>query len=115
MNSRKIKLFVYGTLKKGCDLHSFYLENSEFVKKDSVFGKLYAFCGLPFLVLDGEKTSQVPGEIYNVSNEVFENIKAMEEGAGYRTVKVPTVEEELVYTFSYDKSIISTGKRIKKW
>lgn len=109
-------LFIYGTLKRGKELHNSYLKNSEFVKKDSVYGKLYTLWGLPFLVLDKKKTSKVPGEIYNVTEKVFNEIRSMEEGANYKTVKVLTVGKESVYVFSYDKMIASSGgKRIKEW
>ena len=115
MNSKKIKLFVYGTLKKGEFLHDYYLENSEFVKKDFVRGELYFLYGLPFLVVGKNRTSKVPGEVYNVSNEVFVKVKSMEEDAGYKIVEVLTVGEESVYTFSYDKSVAVVGKRIKSY
>ena len=109
------KLFVYGTLKKGGSLHDYYFGNSEFVKEDFVSGELYSFNGLPFLVLEEEETSKVPGEVYNVDNKVFNEVKEMEENSGYKTVKVPTIGKESVYTFSYDKIIAKIGKRIKEW
>jgi gamma-glutamylcyclotransferase (GGCT)/AIG2-like uncharacterized protein YtfP len=115
MNSKKIKLFVYGTLKRGGMLHDYYLGKSEFVKKDFVRGELYALYGLPFLVVGKNRTSKVPGEVYNVSDEVFDEIKKMEEDAGYKTVEVSIVEGDSVYTFSYDKLIALEGKRIKSW
>ena len=110
-----IKLFVYGILKKEGMLHDYYLGKSEFVKKDFVRGELYALCGLPFLVIDRGKTSRVPGEVYNVNNKVFSEIKKMEEDVGYKTVEISTVGKESVYTFSYDKRIALSGKRIKSW
>ena len=109
------KLFVYGTLKKGKSLHDYYLGVSKFVKNGFVYGELYAFYGLPFLVIGKDKTSKVPGEVYNVSDEVFSELKKMEEDAGYKTVKVLTLRRESVYTFSYDKLIALTGKKIKSW
>lgn len=109
------KLFVYGTLKKGGSLHDYYLSDSEFVKKDFVRGELYAHFGLPFLVLGKNRTSKVPGEIYKVDEKVFNEVKEMEEGAKYKTVKVPTIGKESVYAFSYDKIIAKMGERIKTW
>lgn len=109
------KIFVYGTLKKGGSLHDYYLWKSEFVKKDFVRGELYALCGLPFLIVGKNRTSRVPGEVYNVKDKVFDAVKVMEEGAGYKTIEVLTEKKELVYAFSYDQVVASTGKRIKSW
>lgn len=109
------KLFVYGTLKKGYALHDFYLGTSEFIKKDFVRGELYALNGLPFLLIGKDRTSKVPGEVYNVNNKTFMSIKEMEEDAGYKTIKILTIGRESVYAFSYDKVITSIGKKIKSW
>ena len=109
------KLFVYGTLKKDYSLHDYYLKTSEFIKKDFVRGELYALYGLPFLVVGKDRVSKVPGEVYNVSGEIFNDIKGMEEDAGYKTIKVLTLGKHSVYAFSYSDVIVSTGKRIKSW
>lgn len=76
MNKKK-KVFVYGTLKKGYALHDFYLEKSEFIKKDFISGELYALNGLPFLVVGKNRISKVPGEVYNIGNEAFTRIKEL--------------------------------------
>ena len=109
------KLFVYGTLKKDYSLHDYYLKTSEFIKKDFVRGELYALYGLPFLVVGKDRVSKVPGEVYNVNSKVFDEIKKMEEDAGYKIVEVLTVGKDSVYTFSYDESITLAGKRIKSY
>jgi len=110
-----MKIFVYGTLKRKKGLHNFYLKDSKFIKKDSVNGKLYRYCGLPFLLLYHNKKEKVPGEVYDVSAEVFNSIKEMEESARYKTVKIKTVSGENVYAFSYNKKIAKMGERIRNW
>jgi gamma-glutamylcyclotransferase (GGCT)/AIG2-like uncharacterized protein YtfP len=74
------KLFVYGTLKKGFDNHS-YLRNSQFVaeaktaKKYPMITKNQAF---PYLINQARKGHHVQGEVYVVDYETFIEIECLE-------------------------------------
>ena len=75
---KNIKLFVYGTLKKGFYWHEEYLGESEFIGpcRTSTDFTLY-IDALPFLV--EEKASEpVIGELYQIDTETLANIDRLE-------------------------------------
>lgn len=78
-------LFVYGTLKQGYRLHSYYLADAEFVGKahtKSASWKMLQRQGVfyPFVT---RGTNHIGGELYNISEELAHRITEMEAGAGY--------------------------------
>lgn len=114
--SGKVRIFVYGTLKKGGELHNYYLEGAEFVGTDNVSGELYAIGSLPYLFLYEKGETKVPGEVYDVKMDVFELIKEMEEGAGYKTVELSTVEDRVVKAFVSAGDLPKEGARkVASW
>lgn len=70
-----IRVFVYGTLKKGFGNHR-YLESSKFLGRVQVRGNMYSLGGFPVVVLTGKGT--VHGEIYEVSKETLANLDRLE-------------------------------------
>lgn len=60
-----MKLFVYGTLKKGGYNHHL-LKDAKFLGEATIFGKLYSMGSFPAMKEDGEQTSAVHGEVYEV-------------------------------------------------
>lgn len=76
---------VYGSLKKG-KYNNPLLEDSEFLGDTKVKGTLYGLGGYPALLEDGD--IEYPAEIYRVSDSVYERIRGMELGAGYKEVEV---------------------------
>lgn len=117
-----MKVFVYGTLKKNGFLHDAYLEDAKFIKSDYVNGDLYKLYGLPCLVFDKKSKNKVPGEVYNVDEEMFNLIKGMEEHAGYKTISVVTVGGEKVKVFTSGGYLLSSleakyveHEKIKSW
>jgi gamma-glutamylaminecyclotransferase len=98
-----MKLFVYGTLKRGFNNH-FYLENSDFL------GEVITQCPYkmvdfgPFPGLLDEPIAPVMGELYNINLETLPNIDALE-GNGYfyqrKHINVLNENGEVVQTFCY--------------
>ena len=72
------RLFVYGSLKRGFGNHSL-LESSLFIAKAITIPPLVLIdLGSFPAVLMEEGESQVSGEVYQVSSEVFESIEHLE-------------------------------------
>ena len=84
-----MKLFVYGTLKKGFRLH-YYLGDAKFIKKTELKGyDMYKVncMGLTFpYIVQGNGT--VKGELYEVSEKVFKRIEKMEKQGGLKKQKL---------------------------
>lgn len=110
-----MKLFVYGTLKKGGALHT-GVETS--IVEDSIQGKMYSLGAFPAVRLDREGT--VYGEIHEIDDrflEVYDRIEG--EGRLYRRLNVTTNsgEEVQVYEFMQElpeESVIESGTWINK-
>lgn len=76
---------VYGSLKKGRYNHTI-LEDQEFVGNTTVRGTLYRVSSYPALIEDGE--NEYEAEIYRVDERVYNYIRSMELGAGYKEVEI---------------------------
>lgn len=62
-----MKVFVYGTLKKGRENHR-WLRGSSFIQEDTLKGaSMYSLTAFPAVVFD-DKNSVVKGEVYEVEN-----------------------------------------------
>jgi gamma-glutamylcyclotransferase (GGCT)/AIG2-like uncharacterized protein YtfP len=79
-----IRLFVYGTLKRGGRLHGWLQEfGAEFVNHTSIEGfTLFTFNGV-FPVARPADEGRVNGEWWMVSERCFDAIASMEMNAGY--------------------------------
>ena len=106
------KVFVYGTLKKGRSLNPYYMENSKYIKQDTVKGELYSLGSYPALV---EGKEDVPGEIFEMPIDDFEKVKKMEEDARYFTQEVETESGIKVMAFFQKSSDINSNIKIKIW
>ena len=114
----RIKLFVYGTLKRGGSLyHSYHFgELSDFLGEDSVRGELYGLGWYPVMFETGKHIIDVPGEIFSVPNDLYKTIRDMEEAAGYKTKVVKTKKgEEVKVFYFYDESCRIPRNRIKNF
>lgn len=101
-NTKKIRLFVYGTLKKGKALHESYnFHKQDFVGEDKVKGELYGLGWYPVLFETGENVRFVPGEVYDVEFETFNKLREMEEAAGYTTKTAKTMKGLDAFVFYY--------------
>lgn len=93
---KKHKLFVYGTLKQGFyNCKHWFATGAKRLKADEVLpGHILISLGHypAMLKVEGGITDAfaVKGEVWEVDDSVFLEVKAMEEGAGYSTVEVQT-------------------------
>lgn len=73
------KIFVYGTLRKGMYNYDLYLkEEHSFCEYAYIKGSLYSIKGRQYPAYIEEGNQMILGEIHEVSDEVFENINALE-------------------------------------
>lgn len=79
------KIAVYGSLKKGRYNH-YMLSDSEHIDNIKIKGTLYSCGSYPAIIEDGD--NYYDAEVYRVSEDVYENVKGMELGAGYKEVKI---------------------------
>lgn len=106
------QLFVYGTLKEGFyNCKHWFAKDAVKIKDDVLPGHvLISLRHYPaMLKVEGVHNDgfAVKGEVWAVSDEVFEEVKAMEEGAGYSTVDVQT--EGGVKCKAFTMQTITTG------
>ena len=73
-----MKLFVYGTLRKGRYNYDIYLkDNSQFLQEAYIKGTLYSLKGKVYpAIVEGD--SMVLGEIFEVDQETFDRMDEME-------------------------------------
>jgi gamma-glutamylcyclotransferase (GGCT)/AIG2-like uncharacterized protein YtfP len=89
----KVKLFVYGTLKRGYGLNR-YLKTSDFLGVEVVEGfTLYSNGGFPYMV---KGDGVVYGEVYEVSDKDVMDILDVIEGA-YRRENIKDDVQAYVY------------------
>jgi gamma-glutamylcyclotransferase (GGCT)/AIG2-like uncharacterized protein YtfP len=80
-----MKLFVYGTLKKGHYNHRI-LERSKFIRKDHIPGyTLYDTGHYPVAIKSEIASHFIEGEIYEIDHETWSIVNEMERYAGYKT------------------------------
>ena len=71
-------IFIYGSLRRGCvGAMSIRFPNSKFVAEAKVSGNLYDLGEYPGLILN-ESGSMVVGEVYEVDDELLEQLDAFE-------------------------------------
>lgn len=80
------KLFVYGTLKRGYELHRVISGqiDSQFLGEKTIDDYTLYDIGCPIAIK--EKGSQVNGEIWLVNKRVYKRIRNIELGAGYKEI-----------------------------
>lgn len=74
-------LVVYGSLKSGKYNHPL-LADSEYLGPTTLVGSMYRVSSYPALLDKGD--TEYPAEVYSVSERVYEAIRGMELGAGYK-------------------------------
>lgn len=92
-----MKMFVYGTLKKGGRL---YTRAESSIKKDSISGSLYNLKYYPGIKLDG--AGVVEGEVHELDDRYlpwFDHVEG--EGSLYNRRTVRTLKGETVYVYEY--------------
>lgn len=107
--NRKIRLAVYGTLRKGFGNYEVYLKNeindgkAKFIGKGKTLNKYTMYCsGIPF-VIEGKETSNIMVEVYEINdNDVVRRIDILE-GHPY------------VYRRKIVPIVLDNGKIIDAW
>ena len=114
-----IKLFVYGTLKRGWYNHHRLLTNSRFIGEATIKGKIYSMGGFPALkFLDNLKMENPPlvkGEVFEV--DVVKDLPQIDRLEGHpnwylRTFAVSSLGEVQVYKYLPDNvgPLIESGE-----
>ena len=117
-----MKIFVYGTLKKG-----FYNHDRMRMKKAKYLGKatlsgfnMYSVLFFPVIVHNGDKTKKIVGEIYDVNETDYLKIKTMERASGYKEIKIKYKNDDKLHCFIFDKipfnsELIESGEWTKEY
>jgi len=117
--SKRILLFVYGTLLKGEAFHHWMGSRfrAEFVQEDTIRGfVLFSDGGLPRLLRSEVRDyPEVSGEVYTISEEVLSNLRSFE--CHYQDEKTTTVggKEVLVFVSVNVTSQLHPLLHIKRW
>lgn len=102
---RRYTVFTYGTLMKDFYGHKKYMRDSFFICKGTIRGFMYnTHSGYPAVIHDKLNGYEISGELYNVSGEVMESIRAYE-GVG----SLFTCYEEQCVDVSTDKGVVSAN------
>ena len=81
-------VFVYGTLRRGCTrAMSIRFPNSKFIANANVSGSLYDLGAYPGLILE-QSNSLVIGEVYEVDDEILNELDDFEASSNYRRTQV---------------------------
>ena len=94
----RIKIFTYGTLKRGGGLNAYWMKKAKFITEDTVKGELYSLGAYPAL-FRGDK--DVPGEVFSVPLDDYDIMREMEESAGFEASNAITKSGESVKIFLY--------------
>ena len=136
MNEDRSNLFVYGTLKKGGNLHSVLGNSSEFLgvcSTEESNWDMYDY-GCPIMVTKYEGF-KIKGELYSVTPECMARVTAVECGAGYVPFMIDTYDVDysklmkkksrknkaiaFIYPTPYTTTMVSNhvkeNKGIKEW
>ena len=93
-----MKLFVYGTLKKGFYNHS-WLRNSSYLGDYSIPGFTLYDTGYGYPAAVRKEKSYIMGETYEVDEYTYRAIQRMEIGASYQE---ETIDGYSIFTFTKD-------------
>ncbi len=72
-----LRLFVYGTLKKGFHNHHF-LKNAKFIDTGIIQGNLLHLGGFPGLIVSKSDKDYVQGELYEIAEETLPALDRLE-------------------------------------
>jgi len=78
-----VKIFVYGSLRKGMRNHSEEMD-AYFLQNDTIKNyKMYSLRYYPFII---SGNGIIQGEVYDIPEDMFNQIDGMEINAGYKRV-----------------------------
>ena len=100
--SKKYKLFVYGTLRKGCHNH-YFMRDAKFISNGYTEERMCLVAHIDYRVpltwLDSHGT-QLKGELYEIDEQSLAPIHGMEINSGYHAKKMVIVEETGKHTIA---------------
>lgn len=110
MTDADLRIFVYGTLRRGCSsgAHRRYLGEAELIGPGKVRGLLYQVNIYPGLVLNAED-QWIQGEVYELPNRATLTALDDYEGVGGQ------FEEPMEYRREVVEVVLEEGEAIKAW
>ena len=90
-DTERHKLFVYGTLKKKHRLNSLLVDEvfvGDYITKNSSYGMSSYLDSFPMVYYSDTHSSQIIGELYELTTLNYEQILAMEYNAGFIPIQV---------------------------
>lgn len=110
-----MKVFVYGTLKKGYRNNVWLTYNgAKYIKQDSIKGTMYSLGSFP--VVDIKGNGKVVGEVYEIDKECERSLDLLENYPSLYDKTVTTTVDgvtALVYHMSYKTIMKYDNKEIK--
>lgn len=99
-----MKLFVYGSLRKG-ECNHYILKGQKFLGavKTSPLYTMVSFGLYPGLGFAGSGTTSIVGEVYEVTEAVAKRIEKIELGAGYLAEEIQLEDGSLVLGYTTDR------------
>lgn len=100
-----MKLFVYGTLKKGCSNYRVMemYKNATYLTIAFLDGyKLYTVGHIPFIAPSDSAGDFVQGEVYEIDAAFKQELDAMEQGYKLTRVKCHKIEDLYCYMPEFD-------------
>jgi gamma-glutamylcyclotransferase (GGCT)/AIG2-like uncharacterized protein YtfP len=94
-DTERHKLFVYGTLKKKHRLNSLLVDEvfvGDYITKNSSYGMSSYLDSFPMVYYSDTHSSQIIGELYELTTLNYEQILAMEYNAGFIPIQVDIQE-----------------------
>lgn len=82
------KIAVYGSLKKGKWLHDRWMTEQKYLGETKIKGSMYSLGNYP--VLMETNNQEYEAEVYEMDEEKYKRLEAMENSAGYDTKEIDT-------------------------
>jgi gamma-glutamylcyclotransferase (GGCT)/AIG2-like uncharacterized protein YtfP len=109
----KIRIGVYGTLKRGYGNYSFFLKNSRFIGTETVKNLcLYALGGFPGAKYSNLNKDTVEMEVFEITPEELNSIDSLE-GVPFLYERVYDPSTDL-YFYLYNRGVNEENK-IERW
>lgn len=105
-----MKVFVYGTLKKGYSNHQFYMNDAKFIREATASGfSMVNGPGFPFAFK--KKDSLIQGELYEIDETTLKQLDYLESYPSFYTRSEDGPEGSWIYHLDSKP----TGKEITSW
>ena len=80
-------IITYGSLKKGKWLHDDWMRGSKFIGECKIEGFIMYSLGQYPAIKPSDERYCIKAEIFEISDKLYEQLKHMEESAGYETTQ----------------------------